>query len=53
VRPRLTLAEALLARGARAEAATVAREALAVAQKEGDAEDTAEARALVGRLEKP
>lgn len=53
VRPRLTLAEAVLARGARAEAATIARDALAVAEKEGDAEDTAEARALVARIGKP
>lgn len=53
VRPRLTLAEALLARGARAEAARVAREAVAVAEQDGDAEDVADARALVARIAAP
>jgi hypothetical protein len=49
VRPRLTLAEALLARGERAEAATVAREALALAEREQDAEKVVDARALLER----
>ncbi|MCW5892723.1 MAG: hypothetical protein KIT14_19600 [bacterium] len=53
VRPRLTLAEALLARGARAEAASVARAAVAVAERDGDAADTAEAKALVARIGTP
>lgn len=51
VRPRLSLAEALLARGERTEAASVARAALALAERGTDAEDAAEARALLARAD--
>jgi hypothetical protein len=53
VRPRMALAEALLARDEQAEAATVARAALALAQRQGDAEDVADARALLEQAGEP
>jgi tetratricopeptide (TPR) repeat protein len=49
--PRLELAEALLARGARAEARAEAERALAIAERKKDAEDVAEARALLAKTE--
>jgi tetratricopeptide (TPR) repeat protein len=47
LRPRLDLVRALLARGAKAEAADEARRALAIAERTGDADDVARARKLL------
>ncbi|HEV7732078.1 MAG TPA: tetratricopeptide repeat protein [Candidatus Binatia bacterium] len=48
--PRLELAEALLARGARDEARTEATQALAIAERKQNAADVAEARALLEKI---
>ncbi len=51
--PRLGLAEALLARGAREEARSEATQALAIAERKRNAEDVAEARALLEKIGPP
>jgi tetratricopeptide (TPR) repeat protein len=49
--PRLDLARALAARGARADAATEARRALEIAERKGSETDAAEARSLLTELD--
>lgn len=49
--PRVELAEALLARGARSDAREQARQALAIAERTQDAADVAEVRALLAKID--
>jgi tetratricopeptide (TPR) repeat protein len=51
--PRLDLVRALRRRGADGEAAAEARRALAIAQRSGDADDVARARALLEEVDSP